>query len=1182
MSRVRQAPRVSRVEAVLCSSLHYVSTRPVLAASSLSPASGRASSPSPSHTSHACSVPLFPHHHLPPRPRRHPHDAPSIPPLLHVLPRGKLAEVHAQIAVRQALDAHRSAEQLAPTVIRLHPGPLQHEAGITCNQKSVMSSSAAVADHLPPPNPSGNGEPQSVQPSLHRIRSPAPPSSPPLTDKDSKASHVRNGNHGRDAHAEQDESEAETVVLSGPEHDETKRPKKVIKHERNDDDEEMRDIPSAKSLSDGPKNHPARKSPHPLAPPNGVPESKRNGTNGRERAQSHEYGHSSRKASSAFSSDHDYPHKNVSSVRNHSHSPPLSHDSRARSSSAADTRKRKVRENQADLEPPRQRHKTEALSKNSRNPASPIAAGIKVHRRSASTQSLVQNAHGRRRRENTRQDKDWVSDDSEESNNSSPHPQSNVPPLSRPRRGATRSMTSPVRNMPPAKKKDAFGATRLLRCCEKGDFNAVKNAYEASPDELDAPDYAGVTPLQKASLNGHEDIVEFLLDKGCATDGHDWLDHDTPLIDATQNGHVEVVKLLLWKARVDPTYENKHFKTALALLDTTIDEADEIKAELEKAMSEWKKEKSEDESESRTPKSVEESVGPTLLPNEYNTEVLRIKSEQGDKRAVDELLASGIMPNVACGVAAARGGHDEILSFLLATGLSADHRDPAKHNETPMLVAIKKGHLNVIRLLLAQDDFDPTRRNRDGLTYWEFADEFDGPNAKEVRDLLKEKYDERMKTKPRRLRSPEMKRTDPRSPRRKTIDHDNPKRTHERETRGRTSEKNANKHSTVDNHAKPKKRLISRRELNRQSRDSTSEDSDEDEEEVRGPTRNVRRKTGHTSKVIRSSPHPSSPEQERSEARPTPSKAVKAEPKPEPVPEAEAEPIKEDTPESVRQERCLEAERKAAAEKARKEEEEKEAERRAEEERVRLEAEKARLAAEEAERARLQAERERIQAERERQERLEKLPRALRRACEKGADRPLRFNFSTKEGGIEYNFLPVHVAKNSDIDPDCSEGRRDELWMMSFQVVGILGLPELDVRKEFESWEWKPVSTKQLHGFLETYDISQLAEDFLFERQNWPGYNPEQQSSRIQEEKAKFLQLEPLLWVRYEDFVSATKLPKFQHLEKLEMRTARAKVNSTSTPPPTPRSWTEALFGIKPGPDFERRSKSRSVSVSLS
>lgn len=300
---------------------------------------------------------------------------------------------------------------------------------------------------------------------------------------------------------------------------------------------------------------------------------------------------------------------------------------------------------------------------------------------------------------------------------------------------------------------------------------------------------------------------------------------------------------------------------------------------------------------------------------------------------------------------------------------------------------------------------------------------------------------------------------------------------------------------------------------------------------------------------------------------------MKAEPKAEPEPEPE--PIKEDTPEHVREERRLEAER-IAAEKARKEEEERrEAERCAEEERLRQEAEKARLAAEEAERARLQA-------ERERQERLKKLPRALRRACEKGADRPLRFNFATKEGGIEYNFLPVHVARHSDIDPACPEARRDELWMMSFQVVGILGLPELDIRQEFAGWEHKPVSAKQLHGFLETYDISQLAEDPLFERQNWQGYNPEKQSNIIQEEKAKFLQLDPLFWVRYEDFVEATKLPKFQHLEKLEMRTAKAKVCSTTTPPPTPRSWTEALFGIKPGPDWERRSKSRSVSVSLS
>ncbi|KAF2091793.1 ankyrin, partial [Saccharata proteae CBS 121410] len=513
---------------------------------------------------------------------------------------------------------------------------------------------------------------------------------------------------------------------------------------------------------------------------NGVPE-------GRANKGAQENGGNSRKASSTYSSEQsrtsDVNNARAppqTSARNSSQSPPRQRDQRARSSSTTDSRKRKLRDDSqapGGTEPPRQRHKTEGLARSVHRTqaSSPISSGVKAHKRSASTQSLIQ-VGGRKRRRSPLERKDWTDDDDEDDDASSPHPHSNVPAFSRPRRSAHRSMTSPVRTLPP-KKKDAFGATRLLRSCEKGDFEAVKAAYDQSPDELDTPDYAGITPLQKASLNGHDDIVQFLLEKDCQTDCHDFVDQDTPLIDAVCNGHLEVVKLLLWKAKVDPTHENKLGKTALALLDPDIDEAKEIREELQKAVAEKRKDRSEDDDDDRSP--IEEPTVPTLLPNEYNAEVLRIKSEQGDKRAVDELLASGIMPNVACGVAAARGGHDEILSFLLATGLSADHRDPAKHNETPMLVAIKKGHLNVIRLLLAQEEFDPTRTNRAGLTYFQFAQEEEGPNWREIHNVLEKAYDDHMRLKQKkRIRSPRLDRSELKSsPRRRPSDQD--RRAHE-------------------------------------------------------------------------------------------------------------------------------------------------------------------------------------------------------------------------------------------------------------------------------------------------------------------------------------------------------------------------------------------------------------------
>ena len=72
----------------------------------------------------------------------------------------------------------------------------------------------------------------------------------------------------------------------------------------------------------------------------------------------------------------------------------------------------------------------------------------------------------------------------------------------------------------PKKNVDKFGATRLAREAEKGNMKFVREAYDLAPEELDQSDFAGFAPLQKAALNGHADVVEFLLKKGCRTDCH--------------------------------------------------------------------------------------------------------------------------------------------------------------------------------------------------------------------------------------------------------------------------------------------------------------------------------------------------------------------------------------------------------------------------------------------------------------------------------------------------------------------------------------------------------------------------------------------------------------------------------------------------------------------------------------
>ncbi|PMD55239.1 ankyrin, partial [Hyaloscypha bicolor E] len=54
------------------------------------------------------------------------------------------------------------------------------------------------------------------------------------------------------------------------------------------------------------------------------------------------------------------------------------------------------------------------------------------------------------------------------------------------------------------------------------------------------------TPLYRASMNGHVDIVKLLLEKGADVNAAD-RDGQTPLYRAFANRHVDIVKLLLEK-----------------------------------------------------------------------------------------------------------------------------------------------------------------------------------------------------------------------------------------------------------------------------------------------------------------------------------------------------------------------------------------------------------------------------------------------------------------------------------------------------------------------------------------------------------------------------------------------------------------------------------------------------------
>jgi ankyrin repeat protein len=668
-------------------------------------------------------------------------------------------------------------------------------------------------------------------------------------------------------------------------------------------------------------------------------------------------------------------------------------------------------------------------------------------------------------------------------------------------------------------------------------MDQVRIAYDEAPNELNQADHGGYTPLQKAALEGHADVVQFLLDKGCRRDCFSIVERDTPLIDAVENGHLDVVKILL-KGGVKPHHQNKRGNRAIDAIDDTKDYAAEMKELIQNAMADYV----DDDEDNHEPvaSAQEDTKREDLLYLEPNRKNLLEYSRKGDTVAVDHFLSS-VKPDNACAVAAARGGHDDVLNLLLASAgdrLEKDP-DPAKYDDTtPLIAAIGRGNLKVIRLLLDQDNFNPTRRTSNGKTYFELAEEMRGPKWQTEVDLLKERYEEYMA----RRKAGGVKK----------------KKMMQEASKGSSDGIRVAKAPTSPKAIKHK-RLLSKKEIpakdpKRRSRpvlESSQSEGSDDEVRIKKP---MRKRKASMADSKDSLPSPRSRQtsgnrprsatdskagrdSNRSSISKLPAKSLSSD-----VEMEDIQPVKEETPEPVRESRRAE-EAARAAEKAAEEEA-----RIAEAQRIKREAEElaAKEAARKAEEAAREAEEERLRiekAKREREERLDSLPTALRIAVEKGLSRPLHFGPATKdqpeEMGIRAQFAPLHLVTLGDIDPNCEASRSQEQWMMSFQVVGILGLPSELHLTEYPDWEKRPVSLRQRELFLQFYDLSQLAQQFRWPQPGEAGYDHATIVRGLEETRRKFMELNPLDWVKYDDFLEAlSSNSEYKHLASLKLRTS--------------------------------------------
>jgi ankyrin repeat protein len=333
------------------------------------------------------------------------------------------------------------------------------------------------------------------------------------------------------------------------------------------------------------------------------------------------------------------------------------------------------------------------------------------------------------------------------------------------------------------------GRSLLARACSNNDLEGAKARFDERPLDLNYADNAGNTPLHFASLPGYMSIVKFLLEQKCEVDPKN-TDGETPLIDAVENGHVQVVKLLLDHG-ANPRQRNRHGDEPSELVQHEDDSAFQAIGKLiaDAKLKDTRRRRSDDQDAQKDGSSRAASAAsprdspPFLGPRSPPAQVSRRRTARSDYTRNDllwqantqenltKLAGNGDVQGVASIlnilqkaeteslIAAAKGGHDEVLGYLLAMGdpdpdpdpIRADHLKPGYN--TPMLAAIGRGNIAVIKLLLEQSGFNPTREYK-GRTYPELSRDRRGSEWQEECQMLQAAYDNYKGVKSRKNGSP--------------------------------------------------------------------------------------------------------------------------------------------------------------------------------------------------------------------------------------------------------------------------------------------------------------------------------------------------------------------------------------------------------------------------------------------
>lgn len=231
--------------------------------------------------------------------------------------------------------------------------------------------------------------------------------------------------------------------------------------------------------------------------------------------------------------------------------------------------------------------------------------------------------------------------------------------------------------------RDSYNRTPLLWAAQNGHQGVVELLLDQEGVNPDSKDMCGHTPLSWAASSGQEDIVKLLLTKDAVSpDSKDTAYGQTPLSRAAGNGYEAVVKLLLAQNGVDPNSKDADGRTPLSWAAANGHEPI-VKLLL-----------------------TEDGIDPDSRDIQHGQTPLSRAAQNGQTAVVELLLRNAGVNSAAEDTFgrtplayAAKNGQDTVVMTLLSTEpFNLDPKD--FYGSTPLSIAVRHGYITAIKLLL--------------------------------------------------------------------------------------------------------------------------------------------------------------------------------------------------------------------------------------------------------------------------------------------------------------------------------------------------------------------------------------------------------------------------------------------------------------------------------------------------